>query len=90
MSHNHYGIVEYVATLNLDEMMETDKRGIRWSHQLVLVFVTIPYAISNSNSTAICNFQFTKFHEVDQDMDTNIPDILKSHDLDIDIYRELA
>ena len=62
MSHNHYGIVEYVATLSLDEMMETDKSGIRWSHQLVLVFVTIPYAILNSNSAAICNFQFTKFH----------------------------
>ena len=90
MIHNHYGIVEDVATLSLDEMMATDTSRIRWSHQLVFVFFTVPYAISNSNSTAICNFQFTKFHEVDQDMDTNIPDILKSHDLDIDIYRELA
>ena len=62
MIHTPYGIVEDVSTLNLDEMMATDTSNIRWSHQLVLVFVTFPYAISNSNSTAICNFQLTKFH----------------------------
>ena len=88
MSHNHYGIVEYVSTLSLDENMETNTSRIRWFHQLVLVFVTVPYAISNSNSTAICNL--LSFMERDQDMDTNLPDLLKSHDSNIDIYRELA
>ena len=35
-------------------------------------------------------FNLLIFMEVDLDMDTNLPDLLKSHDSNIDIYRELA
>ena len=78
MIDNHYGIVEYVATLILDEMMETDTSRIRWCHQLILVFVTVPYATQTQTQLQFAIFNLLSFMEVDQDMDTNLPYLSKN------------